>query len=1031
MAAAVDNSVKLLALADTIHDMWDGYRNIDDDGASLAAIRTFLRAYLQTTNNPSAMCPVGQPAADADFITYLRSCLAGDPASSVIPSDIEDQTINHFETRGDIPSAYTTLTYSAIAAGGAALPATDVLHIVPDDAGDEKDLDAAQKKIVADFILRYIFHVPAGTPIGFNSYFTFDMGMSGVGTIFTDHPNAIRLITPQNIADSADTSTKKMGFQDNVFDFIENPAGSSSYISRRNTFSPTYNIGLQNSAFNSADPYAFSYIINGPGPAAAGGGRIQHSRSFSPSEKEGPPLDYLLKCNLDAAAGEDFSEDPLPSSSLRLVDDMPDDMVDDIVTRTSGAQEALFLDIKRDGDQSQVDAAKIADATLKSVVMVTGDRLCSLASRLERQRCIYQSKHVLKIYRFAPYSQDPAEIARYLDGQRAAEAARFLATYGWFLYALTDGQVEFITRLRAFNTQIQGASAALNATEAGPRILLARNNNRLYQIKLLDMYNDICRLIAGVENIGTNGAFAAARAAGDSVAGLRAAFNFLATGNIMKEFALDIARGMGMVPPPPPAPLPPPVVFDPTKEYPYLNYSYKQIKTLINSFNIVKNKLVDNPRPARGVTYWFDIVTAPDGYNTLLQQFSYTISDPTLLNDYRINCPTEAAGDDAAERTQVTSEISRIFDMVGIPAIVPRGGCQSGGDPSVVIMNQNRIDLFHDICATAATYVDSVFTKRYPLLVLQSMLNQIVKTGAAGDRPDLIFPLQTLIENTQKFIDANKTLTDGVAAFYATRAWPPAEQNINSVVMTAGRLLLLIAYVNAAAAGYSTETVMSGLLGELNANESTFQLIDELSLSWDQGVLEYDIAGAGTVSSILNGLYFTAKLESDVARIILEPRATDPQKLQALLDIGIPQETITAAAAAPVSPGLTKQQTIIQYIVSTFSNNYATSLVAPTLVMLAMLNDIIERNVTTQTSLYTKIFLARGALPAAVGTQVWNTDVSWQRLTDFFMNNITVVSSGQVATESLKLMAGGTRRRRRTIRKRGKSARRRRATARR
>jgi hypothetical protein len=995
MAAPVDNSRKLLATADTIHDMWDGYRNINDGGISLAAIRAFLRAYLQTTNTPSAMCPAVL-ADDVAFTNYLKSCLAGNPASSVIPSDIEDQTINHFENRGDIPHAYTTLTYSAIA-GGAVLPDTDVLHIVPDDAGDEKDLDAAQKRIVADFILRYIFHIPADTPIGFNSYFTFDMGMSGVGAIFTDHPNAIRLITPQNIADSADTSTKKMGLQDNVFDFIEN-AASNTYISDRNAFSPTYRLGLQNRAFNSADPYAFSYIIEGPGPD---GSRITHSRSFGPAEKEGPPLDYLLKCNLDAAAGTDFRAAPLATTSLSLVTGMPDAMVADIVAKTARAQEAIFLDIKRDGDQSQVDAAKIADAALTSVVMVTGDRLCSLASRLKGQRCIYQSKHVLKIYRFMPYAQDPAAIEAYMAEQRVAEDARFLAAYMDFSSIINTAG--FIDRLKAFNRQVFDAANA----QAFP----------ILKMKLNDMYAEICRFITTISTVIP----APPAATADPVGYLRAVFTHLATANIMKEFAVDISRTIAAG-----------VAFDPTKEYSFLNYSYKQINTLTSSFNSTLNKLVTNPRPQRGPpTNWFDAVSAPDGYNTILENIRYSISNPSLLDIYSIKLNTAAAA--ATSAALVADELRRIAALAPPVPLAANPACQSGGDPAAVILRQNRIELFHDICARAATYVDSVFTRGYPLIVLQSMLNQIAKTGAAGAgaSADLMFPLQTLIENTQQFINANDTLSAGIATFYAAHGLPAANQNIASVVNVGG-LSHLIAHVNAAA-GYSTDAVMSGLLGALNANASTFQLIDELSLSWDQGAAENGIdKNTGNISSILNGLYFTAMLESNVARIMLESRATDQQKLQALLSIGIPQETITTAAAAPVLPGLTPQQSVIQHILSTFSNNYATSLVAPTLVMLAIMNDIIEGNVTSSTSLYTSVFLASGTLPAAVRKQSWGDEISWGNLTNFFKGNITTVSSGQVSKPSLGLLAGGARRRkRRTIRKNGRSMRRRRATARR
>ena len=788
-----------------------------------------------------------------------------------------------------------------------------------------------------------------------------------MGTIFADHPNAIRLITPQNIADSADTSTKKMGLQDNVFDFIEYPAGSTSYTSQRNTFSPTYNIGLRNRAFNSADPYAFSYIINGPGPAAAGGGRIEHSRSFSPTETEGPPLDYLLKCNLDAAAGIDFRTTALPTTSLSLITGMSDAMMADIVGKTSRAEEALFLDIKRDGDQSQVDAAKIADAALKSVVMVTGDRLCSLASRLKAQRCIYQSKHVLKIYRFMPYAQDPARIEEYLAAQRAAEAARFLATYGDF--AANINTAGFIDSLKAFNRQVFDAANAPVYS--------------ILKIKLKDMYDDICRFITAITPVISTVPFPPP--AGDRVGYIRQVFRYLATAGIMKDFAVDISRTVAAG-----------VGFNPTREYPFLNYSYKQINTLSTSFSSMVNKLITNRRPQRGPpTNWFDIVTAPDGYNTILENIRYGISDPTLLDIYSIKLnPAAAAVPGATTADLVAAELGRITALASPAALAINPACQSGGDPMAVIMNQNRIDLFHDICARAATYVDSVFTKRYPLLVLQSMLKQINKAvrdvpvaaaaAAGGDAavpPDL-FPVNTLIENTQQFIDANKklaedTLSGVLKEFYAKHAVPDANQTITDAVNKGG-LTLLIAHVDAKAAeAYPPASVMSALLGALNANASTFQLIDELSVSWDQGKVEYGITDPGEI-----GQYKTPS----IGQIL------DGEALGA-----------TAAAAVP-----------------------------PTLIMLAIVNDIIEGNVTSNTSLYSSVFIARGGLPANAAYSKWNDDKSWVALRDFFANGIaTILNGGQISTAPFNLLGGGTRRRRRTIRKRGKSARRRRATARR
>jgi hypothetical protein len=1065
-AATAERERRLIALADTMHDCWDGYRNIDDGGESRDEIREFMYEYL-TATNATVQCHV-TPNSDATFLTYLKSCLAGDAASSITPSDIEDQTIHHFEKIGRAPSVYTTLTYSAIA-GGAVLPDTDVLHIVPDDAGDEKDLDAAQKRIVADFILRYIFHIPAAEAIGFNSYFTFDMGMSGVGTIFTDHPNAIRLITPQNIADSADTSTKKMGAQDNVFDFIETP-GATEYVSEGNVFSsPTYRVGLRNTAFNSADPFAFSYFIRGP--------TGEHVSPFSSDETEGPPLDYLMKCHLDAAAPPptpaEFRDNALPTTSLRLVDDMPDAMVADIIGRTMQRLEALFLDIKRCGDWDQVYAAILANEALKSVVMVTGDRLCSLASRLKGQRCIYQSKHVLKIYRFMPYNLDPAGIEAYLAGQRAAEDARFLAAYNAFGLAIKNPGL--IPALMAFNATIQTQSDTM--PPAFPMRSIA-------QIKLRDMYNDVCKMINAARIIQTvvNGVttviqqvitggvpaaaiaadpvgfgasqpFAAAAAgipnyteamgmspftttirdtaialaatpanAAAEVAYIRAVFNLLASANIMKEFAMDIVSASAVAGAA--------FTFNRSKEYPFLNYSYKQLKSLSSAYVSVHNSLIDNRRLKRGPpSNWFDIINMSDGYNTILQQVKYTISDPAQLDAYSIDCDLPPVPGEAEEarnaRTAVIvrDEMLRVdaLGAVAPVAIVP--GCQTGGS---LVMRQNRIELFHDICARAATYVDSVFTTEYPLIVLQSMIRQIdAAKKNYNATPNGAFPMLTLIENADRFI-----VEYNLGAIVAPGA-------INTELQKpGGDLTALIAHIEAAAAAYPPDAVMSGLLGALNI-PATFQLIEELSIAWDQGAAETGIdKHTGNISSILNGSYFASAAErqtyTKIAAIMGDRTIPNEHKLQAFIAHGIPQEVIAAATAAPALPGMTPQDSVIQHILSIVGNNYATSLVAPTLVMLAIMNDIIEGNVTSSTSLYTSVFLASGTVPAAVRKQSWDDQNSWDNLTNFFGGNITIVSTGKISRGSLALLAGGARRRkRRTIRKNGRSMRRRRATARR
>jgi ribosomal protein L31 len=392
-----------LYVFDTLHDFWKerGKTNEDDedediDESKIEFIREFVLNFLYQKFIPSK-----QKSPDKN-INYLLSTLTNNHVRS--PTSAYERTVEkyyHLESSERDNLYYdtkTTLRYGDIIdawdnwekkgeKGGFPTLWTDyinshgvsnVLDISPGNHPVYTDIGTIQRrdkeKIIANFVLNYMF--PNFTKGENNCYITFDAGAKVVGKIFRNIENTFNLVTPANIADSATTSFKTLeGRNEYVF-----PTNTGTQVFDSNFYTEdSAKLFFTNKNFSVKNQFGFDFNIN------------NNKFSFSPNQKQGPSVNYLIDLMLQAKTNKVAT----PSNSTII-------NMNSVADNSELVNNGLLLDMKRCGDYEQVNSAVLVrkNGEFPYTILSTVDILCALYSRLKKQNTIFHAGQTIALYRF-------------------------------------------------------------------------------------------------------------------------------------------------------------------------------------------------------------------------------------------------------------------------------------------------------------------------------------------------------------------------------------------------------------------------------------------------------------------------------------------------------------------------------------------------------------------------------------------------------------------------------------------------------
>ena len=397
------------------------------------------------------------------YSNWLKTAFAGGVTSS---SDNENQTVDYFETKFpyELVQETITLTYREIRddillrynngnsgidintainnskeelVGNATV--LNLILAVDETPKDWEKYDLIHKTYIGMFILNFYFPPPTDggeVDVSHNSknptYFTFDAVSEIVSNIFGSMDQAVNLVTPLNIADSAKAeshlipktdgkrtaSAKRNGVKNFYFFPVSNP-GTNLYNYDSNIYTknilnlslvPPTPLSTEPWTYNERNKYDFEIQINNQTNFLP---TTNYKIIFDSDNKSGPSVGYLSSL---VAIGNGT-----PDSKMINLQAMYNYLVG--VFSSVNAIYILFwllFDLKRTGDWEQCNAAKKAneatnEATNGRTILCTGDRLCALYSRCIGQNTLYQlttaDKRTLNLFRFSTGSGGGSNIS--------------------------------------------------------------------------------------------------------------------------------------------------------------------------------------------------------------------------------------------------------------------------------------------------------------------------------------------------------------------------------------------------------------------------------------------------------------------------------------------------------------------------------------------------------------------------------------------------------------------------------------------
>jgi hypothetical protein len=721
----------IIGIADTIHDMWGGYRNRAGGGEIDIMLTTmFKNEYTNLCTGYRLEPPVfprdsnigsilgiifthaASIAATAEPTNYEAKVVASIPVS-----DIEDATIDFIESVVKFIDRKDPTSNYVLSAPVAFDRTKDSLTISPGEVSI-KGLTAPDKLRIANTVLEYFFNNPATEAL-----LTFDAGAGIVGKIFKDHGSARGLILPQNIADSATTTFARLGEVENMYVFPADDAGN--FYSKNNVLTkypygavPPTEMGYNNTGFTDKSPFSFS-IVAKTGPATI-------MRSFGPKEKQGPSLDYLLDLHLTSVRGGDPTIVAPTSACLEIGKSITPDFFAAIQARIRASGSSPFICMKRGGDADQCRAASMLAAAGNKVILVTIDRLCALLGRLLGLCVILHYGETMTLYKnkITDATTTPEQAAAAL----AARDERFVRNYTpLYTFYNNTGNVGLLT---AFIDSIRAEKAAV----AIPSIQ-GKSSGKIVEL-LQQRLDDIITYLTNI------GGFFQERGAATK-ANIEA-FLSNATQNKVDTNTLSDLQNL----------LEARSLFSLDKKYPFLKFNFDDYRKLYSAA-IANLATVSNPRPSRTAINYYNLINNDDGFNYLLGKLHGTFLAPPAAGYTIAQIPKEREDKES---------IKGLLAVVVPPAAQGGGGRarQRGGALTAGQAGQAATDdlkqSFVEICADAGAILNQVMSTLGP-----------ARLGATGNFDTLAAALdvgfieQKLIEYDDKWSVA---YNDVLSAYY-------------------------------------------------------------------------------------------------------------------------------------------------------------------------------------------------------------------------------------------------------------------------
>ncbi len=427
-----DKEITLLSLADNVHDFYK---------TGSMAIRNYMERFIQRYLGMEDV----QDAVATALQTHILATEA-DEQTGIDWNTVEDNTTTYFQqahpdqlgifpprhiglqelmamSKNERDTLYLThdsLTIdlkdvsTSSSSSASATVAVNEMDMEEDEEGDvneeqqERVAEVARtyKKEIQQFVREFL---TANDPTDHRLFeFSHDATYGRIITnAFEDTPDEdpihYHCYTPQNVFDSANTSKAQEASRVTLFVFPEthraynedNPP-ESYFASRRAEFSKGhYQPCFRQQGFSRVYPRQFDYCIfpNTPKDNLY----LSHLRN---EQRQGPSKGYFLDLTLEAMNPATPSDQAwtllstrvpsrptiLPLFQEALLSEGDPYVLGFLTKMVDGLRKynhTLLLDIKRCGDQDQVDAARIRATTSPNrVVMVTGDRLCALLARM-------------------------------------------------------------------------------------------------------------------------------------------------------------------------------------------------------------------------------------------------------------------------------------------------------------------------------------------------------------------------------------------------------------------------------------------------------------------------------------------------------------------------------------------------------------------------------------------------------------------------------------------------------------------------
>lgn len=634
-----------LAFSEWIHDWWNGYRNMEGGQEVNHMILEALNKAVPRLTEPQLSAlkiltsddePTRQAKLKAISVTTndLMSSLYG---SHITVSTIEDSTVTAFEDTVDYlsrPSPEAVVTYEDILNNTVDIAGKRVMYrSITLNPGNMvvKTLSAAQKGVIRDAIKLFM----SGRTDG-RFYLSFDAAGKDVTKIFRDDANTVALIMPANIADSATSSVRKLGKDENVFYFPKDAT------SKRNTLTKsTYEIKFVDQGFSPLTPFAFNYEVYK-------NSELVGTSSFGDKITQGPSLDTLMKNHIDAYNGRDFRNSG-SSGCLDIAADFSTESVAGIQADVKAGR-SIFQSAKMCGDGDQVDELELAERDLQdpagTFVFVSADRQAVLERRLRKGAAILHYSGTFTLYR-NDKGVSPEDIAAY----NALKSKKFVDDNTSLYNAIYDSINKKVTELL-----VELSTIALDFKHMST-IVRTLFGNRMKDIKAyLEKIQAVPHPAARIVSPST-----------PSETDIKAVYAKFEEAGIPISTLIYLNK----------------VVNSKNKAYPFLRFSLEDYKTLAVQI-AAATATMKSVRPVRIPEDFFSHLTQKEGYtetvDTLLESFfDPSFLTPDILTALKLPEPNQTDQDTVTrfiEADRIFSEISvtkRTKDEIESHKVLLRG----------------------------------------------------------------------------------------------------------------------------------------------------------------------------------------------------------------------------------------------------------------------------------------------------------------------------------------------------------------------